>query len=144
MKISKNYLKQIIQEEVGKLLGEDKAQDPEVIQVQNYLTRINDRSEFIEIMGVLLRKLMNYSEVNVSAGEFRAELVNIFGNDDGPKIYTVLQSSDMEGEDPQDEKDKDDERLAAKDPEASRREDDGDEYGQTLADRRREQAGAEK
>ena len=110
MKISKNYLKQIIQEEVDKLIGEDKAQDPEVIQVQNYLTRINDRSEFIEIMGVLLRKLMSYSEVNVSAGEFREELVKIFGNDDGPKIYTVLQSSDMEGEDPQPKEYRDDDR----------------------------------
>ena len=77
-----------------------------------------------------------------SAGEFREELVNIFGNDDGPKIYTVLQSSDMEGEDSQDGKDKEDERLAAEDPEASKREDDGKKYGQSLADRRHEQTGA--
>ena len=53
MKISKNYLKPNYSRRGRRLLGEEEkaAQDPEVLQVQNYLTRINDRSEFIEIMG---------------------------------------------------------------------------------------------
>ncbi len=150
MKITRSQLSKIIQEEISLLLNEAEgtAMDPEVIRVQSYLEHIDDRNEFLQVMGTLFRKLLSYADSNVTKGDFRQGILDIFGKDDAQMVFTVLDRADLgddeKTEEPQDKEDRDDESLAAKDRKASDRENRGDEYAQTLADRRREQAGAEK
>ena len=145
MKITRSQLSKIIQEEISLLLNEAEgtAMDPEVLRVQSYLEHIDDRNEFLQVMGTLFRKLLSYADSNVTKGDFRQGILDIFGKDDAQMVFTVLDRADLgddektekpqdkKTEEPQDEKDRDDERLAAKDRKASDRENRGDEYAQT-------------
>ncbi len=99
------------------------------------------------------KKIMAYEDHNVTVGEFHDLLKETFDDDDANILFTLLSRASLEavetdnGEDhekKQDAKDREDERLADEDKEASDREDAGDKYAQSLADRRRESAGAKK
>lgn len=123
--------------------------DAEVDRVAYYLQQINDREEMLLAIPLMFKKIMSYPDHSVTTGEFKKALYNSFGDDDANVLFSVLSRVDVEdeeemGEEPQDSKDKEDERLAAKDRKASDRERKGAKFAQTLADRRRESEGATK
>jgi len=159
MKISKQTLDTIIRETLQKarqVLSEesvDSTGDPDVDRVALYLDVLTEREEMLLAIPLMFKKIMAYEDHNVTVGEFRDLLFDSFADDDANVLFTVLsksdalgdeEDSDSEGEEPQDKKDKEDERLAAKDRKASDREDDGDKGAQSLADRRKESKGASK
>tara|TARA_Y100001938_G_scaffold144194_1_gene218359 strand:+ start:19 stop:570 length:552 start_codon:yes stop_codon:yes gene_type:complete len=129
----------------------DSTGDVDVDRVALYLDAITEREEMLLAIPLMFQKIMNYEDHNVSVGEFHDVLKSTFEDDDANILFTLLSRASLEAVEPeddderkQDEKDREDERLADEDKEASDREDDDDKYAQTLADRRRESAGAKK
>jgi uncharacterized membrane protein (UPF0182 family) len=128
--------------------------DPEVDRVAFYLEQINDRGEMQLAIPLMFRKIMQYKDHNVTTSEFHDALFKTFGADDANTLFTILSRVDIEeiagtgddegddGEKPQTKKDKEHERLAAEDPEASDRKDRGAKYAQSLDDRDHESKAA--
>jgi len=156
MKISQPKLFSIIREELEKesqaITEREKTGDADVDRVAYYLDEINEREEMLLAIPLMFKKIMAYEDHNVSVGEFHDLLKDTFDDTDANILFTLLSRAGLEavepeldnGEKEQDAKDREDERLADEDKEASDREDAGDKYAQDLADRRRESAGAKK
>jgi uncharacterized membrane protein (UPF0182 family) len=156
MKITKEHISTLVRrtlQRTQEALREEKAGivttgDPEVDRVAYYLEQINDRQEMKLAIPLMFRKIMQYGEHNITTSEFHAALLEAFGKDDAHTLFSILSRVDIEeiagmgdedeaddGEKPQTKKDKEHERLAAEDPEASDREDRGAKYAQSLDDR---------
>ena len=126
--------------------------DADVDRVAYYLDEINEREEMLLAIPLMFKKIMAYEDHNVSVGEFHDLLKSTFADTDANILFTLLSRASLEavepedgqGEKEQDEKDREDERLAAKDRKASDRADAGDKYAQSLADRRHESEGSKK
>ena len=118
--------------------------DADVDRVAMYLDHIVEREEMLLAIPLMFRKIMAYEDHNVTTGEFRDALMDSFPNKDDAVILFNVLSKVGQHDDEQDEEDRDDERLADKDKEASRREHDHDKGAQSLADRRHESEGSKK
>ena len=158
MKLSRPDLLSIIRETLRKkteytIQERESTGDPDVDRVVFYLDAITEREEMLLAIPLMFKKIMAYEDHNVTVGEFHELLKETFDDDDANILFTLLSKASLEAvetddddghEKEQDEKDREDERLADEDKEASDREDAGDKYAQSLADRRRESAGAKR
>lgn len=120
--------------------------DADVDRVAMFLDKIIDREEMLLAIPLMFKKIMAYEDHNVSTGEFREAIVDSFPHeDDAVVLFNILSKvGQHDEEEHQDVKDREDERLAAKDRKASDRADADDKYSQNLADRRHESEGATK
>ena len=148
MKLSRPDLLSIIRETLKKqnhytLQERESTGDPDVDRVVLYLDAITEREEMLLAIPLMFKKIMAYEDHNVTVGEFHDLLKETFDDDDANILFTLLSRASLEavetdnGEDhekKQDAKDREDERLADEDKEASDREDAGDKYAQSLAD----------
>ena len=157
MKLNRPDLLSVIRETLKKqgdyIISErESTGDADVDRVAYYLDAINEREEMLLAIPLMFKKIMAYEDHNVSVGEFHDLLKATFDDTDANILFTLLSRASLEAvedeivgdEKKQDAKDREDERLADEDKEASDREDAGDKYAPSLADRRRESAGAKK
>ena len=147
MKLNRPDLLSVIRETLKKqgdyIISErESTGDADVDRVAYYLDAINEREEMLLAIPLMFKKIMAYEDHNVSVGEFHDLLKATFDDTDANILFTLLSRASLEAvedeivgdEKKQDAKDREDERLA----------DAGDKYAQSLADRRRESAGAKK
>lgn len=138
-------IRQALEEKTDKIIS---SRNAEVDRVAYYLEQIDNREEMLLAIPLMFKKIMAYADHSVTIEEFKQALYNSFDDKEANIIFSVLSrmspdedeefEEEPSAEKPQSKKDKEDEKLAAKDRKASRRRDKDKKDSQSLADRRDE------